>query len=388
MDFEFTPAQEQLRERAREAGLRWRDQAARWDLEDEAPYHDVVASMADYGLLGLTMPARYGGQELTALDYVLVVEELFRHSQHWITGEPTFASSGPGASLVLLAEDEATRAKFMPDIVSGAKACAIALTEPDHGSDLTHLETTATLEGDEYVVNGAKRFITGCPINELYATFVRFDGIPGARGIGAIVAEKGAPGLRLERGARFVGSRGVPHGEMYFEDCRLPKENLIAGPGRFAELMTAFNMERIHNSTYSLGFAEAAFDEAVAYCEKRQAFGKDVIEFQATYHSLVDMWLDIESHRLLTYRAAATADEGRFPRALDATLSKLSGCTILPQVTLKAMVLSGGDGTTLEFPVQRLHRDAVAAMVAGGSPPVLKNAIAGQLFPHRRFSQA
>jgi butyryl-CoA dehydrogenase len=387
MDFEFTPDQEQLRERAREAGLRWRDQVARWDAEDEAPYAEVAASMAEYGLLGLTMPARYGGQELTALDYVLVVEELFRHSQHWITGEPTFCSTGPGPSLVLLAESEATRAKFMPDIVSGRKGCAIALTEPDHGSDLTHLETTAVLDGDDYVVNGSKRFITGCPINELYATFVRFDGIPGARGIGAVVAEKGTPGLRLERGARFVGSRGVPHGEMYFENCRIPQENLIAGPGRFAQLMAAFNMERIHNSTYSLAFAEAAFDEAVAYCEKRQAFGKDIIEFQATYHSLVDMWLDIESHRLLTYRAAATADEGRFPKALESSLSKLSGCLVLPQVTLKAMVLSGGDGTTLDFPVQRLHRDAVAAMVAGGSPPVLKNAIASQLFPHRRFSQ-
>jgi butyryl-CoA dehydrogenase len=174
---------------------------------------------------------------------------------------------------------------------------------------------------------------------------------------------------------------------MHFTNCRIPKENVITGPGRFAELMSAFNMERVHNSTYCLAFAEAAYDEAAAYCEKRQAFGKDIIQFQASYHSLVEMWLDIEAHRLLTYRAAATASEGRFPDALQVSLSKLSGCTMLPQVTLKAMVLSGGDGATLDFPVQRLHRDAVAAMVAGGSPPVLKNAIAGQLFPHRRFPQ-
>ena len=387
MDFGLTPAQEQLRDRAREAGLRWRDEVARWDADDDAPYQDVVASIAEYGLLGLTMPARYGGQELTALDYVIVVEELFRQSQHWITGEPTFCSTGPGPSLILLADDEATRAKFLPDVVSGRKACGIALTEPAHGSDLTHLETSAELDGDEYVINGSKRFITGCPINELYATFVRFDGIPGAKGIGAVVVEKGTPGLRLERGARFVGSRGVPHGEMHFTNCRIPKENVITGPGRFAELMSAFNMERVHNSTYCLAFAEAAYDEAVAYCEKRQAFGKDIIQFQATYHSLVEMWLDIEALRLLTYRAAATAADGRFPDALQVSLSKLSGCTVLPQVTLKAMVLSGGDGATLDFPVQRLHRDAVAAMVAGGSPPVLKNAIAAQLFPHRRFPQ-
>ena len=151
--------------------------------------------------------------------------------------------------------------------------------------------------------------------------------------------------------------------------------------------MSAFNMERIHNSTYSLGFSQAAFDEAVAYVERRKAFGKDIIEFQASYHTLVDMWREIEAQRLLTYRAASTAVDGIFPAAMESALSKLSGCTMLPQVTLQAMILCGGDGTTLDFPVQRLHRDAIAAMVAGGSPPVLKNAIAAQLFPGRKFRQ-
>jgi butyryl-CoA dehydrogenase len=151
--------------------------------------------------------------------------------------------------------------------------------------------------------------------------------------------------------------------------------------------MNAFNMERLHNSIYSLAFAELAYDEAVRYCTTRRAFGREVIEFQSTYHSLVDMKLMIEAQRLLTYQAAATAIDGRFPRAFEASLSKLYGAEMVPQVTMKAILLHGGDGTTKDFLVERIHRDAVTAMVAGGSPPVLRNAIASQLFPEFRFSQ-
>src|SRR5207253_7601525 len=135
-------------------------------------------------------------------------------------------------------------------------------------------------------------------------------------------------------------------------------ENLVAGPGHFARLMTAFNMERMHNSSYSLGFAAAAFDEAVKYAEQRKSFGREIIEFQATYHALADMWVQIEAHRLLTYRAASTAIDGHFPQALDVSVSKLFGASMLPGLTLKALELHGGDGTTFEYPIQRIHREA------------------------------
>ncbi|HEY1971180.1 MAG TPA: acyl-CoA dehydrogenase family protein [Pseudonocardia sp.] len=387
MDFTLTAEQLRLQERARKAAAPWRGHVQEWDIRDQAPYREVASAIAEAGLLGLTMPTEYGGAGLTALDYVVVVEELIKNSQSWIVAEPTFGSTGPGPSIVLRAEREETRAKFIPDIVAGRKACAIALTEPAHGSDLTALTTSARDDGDAYLLNGSKRFITGSPVNELYATFVRFDDIPGHRGIGVIVVQADTPGLRLERGAPFVGTRGMPHGEMHFTDCRVPKVNLVRGPGHFADLMQAFNMERIHNSTLSLALAEAAFAEAVAYTENRQAFGKPIIEFQASYHTLVEMRMAIDAHRMLTYRAAASAVDGRFPRADDSSMAKLSGCTMLPDVTLKAMILCGGDGTTLAHPAQRLHRDAMAALVAGGSPPVLKNAIAAQLFPGHRFTQ-
>jgi len=387
MDFDLSDEQKKLKSRAHEAGMAWRGQHTKWDLDDESPYAAIADSLREADLLGLTIPKKYGGQGGTALDYVIVVEELFRTSQSWILGEPPFCTTGPGPSMIVLAENERTREKFLPTVVSATTGCAIALTEPLHGSDLTLLETTAVVDGDELIINGDKRFITGAPENELYAVFARFEDIPGAKGVGCVLVEKGTLGLELFRGAQFVGSRGLPHGELVLRDCRVPRENLILGAGGFRTLMNAFNMERLHNSIYSLAFAEVALDETTAYCEKRKAFGKDIIEFQATYHSIVDMHVSIEAQRLLTYRAAVTAIDGQFPRPLESSVSKLFGSTMLPEVTMQGLVLHGGDGATLGFPIQRLHRDGIAAMVAGGSPPVLRNAIAAQLFPHRRFQQ-
>jgi butyryl-CoA dehydrogenase len=387
MDFELTKEQIALKERAREAGLAWRGKMTGWDREDLSPYAEVAQSLRDANLLGLTMPKKYGGQGLTALEYVIVVEELFRASQSWILGEPLFCSTGPGPSMLAVAENPRTLEKYMPDVVSAHKGCAIALTEPLHGSDLTYLETTAVADGDDFIINGSKRFITGAPENELYAVFARFDEIPGAKGIGCLIVEKGTPGLELKKGAEWLGARGLPHGEVHLTEVRVPSENVVRGAGGFAELMTAFNMERLHNSIYSLAFAEVAYDETVAYCEKRQSFGRDIIEFQATYHALVEMYVNIEAQRLLTYRAAVTAIDGVFPRPLEVSVSKLFGSTMLPQLTLTGMGLHGGDGVTMDFPIQRIHRDGVTAMVAGGSPAILKNSIAAQIFPHRRFPQ-
>ena len=388
MDFNLSASQLALQARAREVGMRWRGQYAKWDAEDQAPYREVVASLRDAGLLGLTIPKEYGGKGGDALDYALVVEELIRTSRSWILGEGPFATTGPGPSMILLAQEERTRRKYLPPIVNGEIGCAIALTEPNHGSDLTELETTAVPDGNDFIINGHKRFITGSPHNELYTVFARFDGIKGARGVGCVLVEKGTPGCELLRGAEWFGVRGMPHGEVILTDCRVPKENVVRGAGHFRELMTGFNMERLHNSIYSLALAGIAYDEAVAYTDKRKSFGKEIIQYQSVYHDLVDMYLAIDVQRLLTWRAAATAEQGVFPRVLESTLSKLNGSQMAPQVTLTAVKLHGGDGVTKEFPVQTALRDAVTALVAGGAPAVLKNTIAAQLYPHRRFSQA
>ena len=387
MDFDLSPEQLALQQKAREVGLQWRGQYEKWDAEDQSPYKEILTSLRDAGLLGLTMPRQYGGKGGTALDYALVVEQLVRNSRSWILGEGPFSTTGPGPSMILLSHEERTREKYLPQIVNGEIGCAIALTEPNHGSDLTDLETTAVADGDDFIINGHKRFITGSPHNELYAVFARFDGVPGPRGVGCVLVEAGTPGCELLRGVEWFGCRGMPHGEVILTDCRIPKENVVRGAGHFRELMTGFNMERLHNSIYSLSLAGIAYDEAVAYVENRKSFGKDIIQYQAVYHDLVDMYLAIDIQRLLTWRAACTADQGVFPKVLDASLSKLNGSQMAPQITMTGVKLHGGDGVTMDFPAQTALRDAVSAMVAGGAPAVLKNALAAQLFPHRRFPQ-
>lgn len=387
MDFNLSQDELALQARAREVGLRWRGEYAKWDLEDESPYDDVVVSLRDAGMLGLTIPKAYGGKGGTALDYAIVVEELVRTSRSWILAEGPFSTTGPGPSMILLSEDERTRQKYLPAIVSGEIGCAIALTEPNHGSDLTDLETTAVPDGDDFIINGHKRFITGSPHNELYAVFARFDGIKGAKGVGCVLVEKTTPGCEVKRGVQWLGCRGLPHGEVILTDCRIPKENVVRGAGHFRQLMTGFNMERLHNSILSLSLAGIAYDEAVNYVDNRKSFGKPIIQFQSVYHDLVDMYLAIDAQRLLTWRAAVTADQGVFPKVLEASLSKLHGAQMAPQITLTGAKLHGGDGVTMDFPVQTALRDAITALVAGGAPAVLKNAIAAQLYPHRNFSQ-
>jgi butyryl-CoA dehydrogenase len=386
MDFALTPAQEELKSRAEALGASLAEHARGWDESDDAPYHEIFERAREAELLGIAMPEGFGGKGGSAVEYLIVVEALFRYSQSWLPPEPVFCTSGPGPAMLLLGDD-AVKEKYLRDIVSGHRACNIALTEPDAGSALTHLRTTAIRDGDELIVSGTKSFLTASNVNDLNATFARFDDVPGAKGIGAIVIDSTMPGVTLDRGPTFIGDRGIAHGTMTLENVRVPIEDVIVGPGQFARLMTAFNLERLHNCGLWLGLAQAAYDEAAKYTQQREAFGKPILDFQAVYHSLADMWVQIEALRLLAYRAASCAIDGRFPQLADVTQAKLFGATVGPQISLKAMELHGGYGATTDFPIQRIHRDCVTSVVAGGAPAVLRNGVAAGLFPQRRFPQ-
>jgi butyryl-CoA dehydrogenase len=387
VDLELSPKQHELIKRATAAGLEWRKYANRWDEDNEAPFADVTARMGELGLLGLLMPKEYGGSDLTALDYALVVEALMRSSTIWICAEPTFLASGPGAMMCMMSPNEAVREKYLPNMVSGKDGVAISISEPNYGSDMTSLETTAVLDGDEYVINGEKKWITGAIVNSLYATFVRFDGIPGAAGIGAVLVERGTPGFEMQRGPTFVGSRGAPHGDLQYHAVRIPKENLLFGPGHFGTLMRAFNIYRLHNTACSLGSAEAAFDEAVEYTKTRQQFGRSLVDFQAVYHDLADMWTQIQATRYLMYQAAVGAKDGKMPEPNDVSIAKYVANNMLADVSSRCVQLQGAHGTTTDSMAQRIHRDSLVNKVAGGSTQVLLNVIAGQIMPDRRFPQ-
>jgi butyryl-CoA dehydrogenase len=384
---DLTPRQEDIKKRAYEAGLEFREESVRWDEENRCDYRRVSDRMGQLGFHGLTAPVEFGGQGGNCVDYLLTISEVFRGSGSWIPGEPVFCTTGPGPSMLMLSENTVVKEKYLKDIVTGRKGCAIALTEPNHGSDLTHLETTAVRDGDSYVINGSKAFVTGATFNEYYATFVRIGDASGARGVGAILIEAASPGCATERGPEFLGSRGVPHGDVRFENVRVPAENLIFPAGQFAHMMTAFNMERLHNAAISLGCMMCAYDEASDYVQKRHAFGRPIIDFQAVYHTLADIAVTIEAHRQFAKYAAATAIEGRYPRMQEVTMAKYFGGTNVPMVTMKCLELMGGIGVTKKFITQRVYRDAITNLVAGGAPAVLRNSIAASLFPHRKFRQ-
>ena len=386
MDFDLTAAQRKIQSTAEEVGRSFRDEARSWDESDAAPYREIFDRVEEAGLLAVAIPEDHGGQGGGALEYLLVVEALFRMSQSWLPAEPVFATSGPGPSMLLIGKQEA-RDRYLPDIVTGRRACNIALTEPDAGSALTDLRTTAVRDGDCLVLNGTKSFVTGSNVNDLNATFVRFDGVPGAKGIGAVVVDAALPGVTVDRGPTFIGDRGIAHGNLVLEDVRVPVSNMIVDAGEFSRLMTAFNLERLHNCGFWLGFSQAAYDETAGYVRKREAFGKQIVQFQTVHHALADMWVQIEALRLLAYRAASSAIEGRFPRLAEVTQAKLFGATVGPQITLKALELHGGLGVTADYAIQRIHRDTVTNVVAGGAPAVLRTGVAAGLFPDLRFDQ-
>jgi len=387
MKIELTAEQEAVKQRAYAAGLEFKEAAFQWDEEDAVDYRKVSDRFGELGFFGLTAPTEWGGQGGDCMDYLLAVSEAIRAAGSWIVGEPMFCTTGPGPSMIMLSDNQTLKDKYLRDVVTGEKGCAIALTEPLHGSDLTYLETTIEKDGDSYVINGSKSYVTGAIYNELYATFVRFDGIPGPRGIGAVVIDADAPGFSMSRGPVFLGTRSIPHGDVELKNCRIPAENLIIGPGEFPRLMTAFNMERLHNCAVSLGGMLCAYDEASEHVKERKQFGRPVIEFQHVYHTLTDVAVTIEAHKLFSYKAAANAIDGKFPQLQDVSMAKLYGGTNVPHVAMKCAELMGGKGVTSVTQTQRIVRDAVTNVVAGGAPAVLRNSIAAGLFPGYKFPQ-
>jgi butyryl-CoA dehydrogenase len=298
-----------------------------------------------------------------------------------------FRTSGAGASILMMSANDEVRDKYLPDVVAGKAGVAISITEPDFGSDMSSIETTAVPDGDDFIISGEKKYITGAIKDRLYATFVRFDGIPGPRGVGAILVERDTPGLEMQKGPLFVGSRGVPHGELQYHDVRVPAANLLFGPGEFPRLMKAFNMERLHNGASSLGSTQAAFDEALEYTQHRKQFGRDIVDFQSVYHELADMWVSIESARYLVYKAAANAEDGKFPEPLEVTIAKYAANNAMFDVSARSVILQGGRGTESDSFAQRIHRDSLVCRIAGGSPQMIRNVIAHGIMPHRKFPQ-
>lgn len=386
--FALTPDQEKIQAAARQFGEKWAPHATDIDRNDSAPTAEMISDTVELGLAGLTIPTEYGGRGYTAIEFALAVEQACRSMKSWMAGDILFATTCTGPSVIMMSGNESAQQRYLPRIASGQSTAAIALSEPKYGSAVTDIETSATVVDGALSINGTKRFITGAPDYDVYVTFVRLNGTPGMRGIGAVVVDRGTPGFTLGQGPEYMGSRGSPHGELYFEDCRVPVENLLMGEGSFPMLMQAFNMERLYISALCLGLAQGAFDEAVAYSQEREQFGRAINEFQAVYHLIAEMWTQIESVRYLTYKAALTAERGRFPLPLDVSTAKLHAADMGRDVCWKAMQILGGNGLVTGFPPERCFRDVIVSSIAGGTTQVLKNTIAAQVLGKRLNQRA
>ncbi|HOU04323.1 MAG TPA: acyl-CoA dehydrogenase family protein [Smithellaceae bacterium] len=384
MDFQLSEEQKMFKQSVHDfADQRLAPLVQDWDEKDEAMDRNILSQYLDMGLLGITLPEKYGGAGLTTFDAILAIEELARVSP--IAALPVFETSVGPIRVIDLFGTEEQKKRFIPPACTGEKLMSVAMTEPEAGSALTDLTTRAVLKGDHYVVNGQKRFISGGGHSDSYMVYVRLSEQKGAKGIGGIVIEKDSPGFTFGKQEVFMGLHGMPSCDLIFEDCIVPKENLIIPEGGFIFLMQAFDVERCGNATMSLGIAWGALEAAKKYAQERKAFGKPICEFQGVQFLLADMAMKVEAARLLIYRAAVNAGSGH-PSVFESSVAKCFANEIGKEVTDMAIQVFGGYGYSKEYPIERMLRDSRGWPLAGGTVQIQRINIAGAMLG-RRFSQ-
>lgn len=382
MHFGLDDGQNKLRARACEvARTAMAPKAAHWDRTEEYPYENV-ATLVEHGFMGMVIPEAYGGQGSPMIDPVLVIEEMAKACG--ITARIVVDSNlGVVGAICKYGTDEQKR-RFLPMIVKGDKP-AIVISEPQAGTAATEMKTTAVLDGGHYILNGHKKWITGAGVSHVNLVFAKIIRNGREEGIGGLIVEKGTAGFRIGDRAYMMGLRGIPESEEIFENCRVPKENLLTiGFGR---LMSAYNAQRVGAGTVALGLAQGAFDLAVEYAKERQQFGRPIAEFQGLQWILADAKIRLEAARLLLHRAAVQLDPGTgFPDPHYAAMAKTYAAEIAIQVTNDALQIFGAAGYSRALPLERMARDTRMFTIGGGTTQAQRNVIAAGIFG-RKFSQ-
>lgn len=374
MNFNPSPSQKLALDKTRQFALREiAPFAAQWDRDEHIPRHQI-RKYADAGLFGMTIPEEYGGKGRSALDAILVIEEVARHCG--ISGR-LIVDHNFGAVMTILNFGTAEqRQRVLPQICTGEALMSIGMTEPEAGSALTELTTTAREEEDHYVLNGKKHWITGAGEREYTLLYARFGEVPGPKGIGAILVHQDMPGFKYVERIPSMGVRGVQEGVLEFNDMRVPKKNLVVPPGSaFSHLMSAYNGQRVGASAVALGIAQGAFDFAKKYADKRRQFGKRITDFQAIQFKLADMAIELDAARFLIYRAAAQAKMGITGR-YESSVAKVYASEMAVRVTSEAIQLCGAQGYSRNLPLERMYRDVRCFTLAGGSAEMQRLGIA------------
>jgi len=377
MDFNLTEEQQLIKQNAREFALENVEPiAAELDRTCRFPA-ETIKKLTELDFMGMPYPAKYGGAGADYLSYILVVEELSRSCAS--TGIIYSAHCSLATWPIYKWGTEELKQKYLVPMCKGEKLGAFALTEPGAGTDAGSGTCTATLEGNEYVINGTKCFITNGGVADVYTIFALTDPSLGVKGLSAFVVEANQPGFEIGKHEEKMGIRGSQTTELIFKECRIPKANLIGKEGRgFSIAMATLDGGRVGVAAQALGIAQAALDESVKFAKERVQFGKPIAAKQAIQWMLADMATQIQAARLLTYQAAATKGENK-PFSMEAAMAKMFASETADSVCDKAIQIHGGYGYIKDFKVERLYRDAKICTIYEGTNEVQRMVISGSV---------
>ena len=374
MDFELTKAQKDIQKAAYDFAKGEFDKELALELEAKHEFPTEIWQKAcEEGFVGLHFPDEYGGSDYGCLENILVVEEFCRRDSG--IGAAMMIADFATENILNYGTDE-QKAKYLTPVAEGKTISAGAITEPEHGSDITSMNTTAVRDGDEYVINGVKTFITNAGLAGYYITICQTDPEARHKGQSMIVIEADRPGIEIANVGDKMGLRMIPTGEVSFKDVRVPVSNLLGKEGKgFYQILEFFDESRIEVAAQGLGNAQGAFDRALTYVKGREQFGQKIAKLQATQHKLADMATKIETARLLIYKAAWQVDKGKIDPKLTA-MAKYWGGRVAVEVCDEAIQLLGGYGYMTEFEVERFYRDSKIVEIYEGTKEIQKNTIA------------
>jgi butyryl-CoA dehydrogenase len=373
IDYGFTEEQKMMQDIAKQiAEEKVRPVRAELDEKDEFP-KDIINTIAESDLYRVFIEEEYGGLGGGSLELCIVTEELSK-----VCGgvAVSYAASALGALPIILFGNDEQKKKYLPDIASGKSLAAFGLTEPNAGSDAGSIETTARKEGDEYVLNGSKIFITNGGEAETYTVLAMTNKAKGARGASVFIVEKGTPGFEFGKEEDKMGIRASATRELIFNECRVPAANLLAREGMgFIIAMKTFDHSRPGIGAQAVGIAQGALNEAVDYANQRIQFGQPIASFQAIRHLIADMATKIEAARNLVYRAAELVDSGAKNVSKISAMSKLFASEMAMEVTTNAVQIFGGYGYMKEYPAEKFMRDAKITQIYEGTSQIQREVI-------------
>jgi alkylation response protein AidB-like acyl-CoA dehydrogenase len=351
------------------------------DMEHSGEYPTaIVEHMKEMGLFGMTIPEEFGGLGVDMTTFSIVFEEL---SRGWMGVAGILGSHSMACFIISKNGTPEQKAKYLPELATGARRSGLGLTEPGAGTDLQGITTTATLDGDHYIVRGSKTWITNAryadPLPVLVKTDPKAD--PRHRGMSVLLIEAGTPGFTIGKDIPKMGYKGPESCEVILDEVRVPVENLLGGvEGRgMQQVLSALETGRLNIAARSVGIAARAYEEAVNYAKSRMAFGKSISEFQAIQLKIADMATDLQAARLLTYWAASEADQGKRVD-LQTAQAKVFASEVAIQNSLRAMQVHGGYGYSTEYEIERLYRDAPLMSIGEGTNDIMRMVIAKQIF--------